>query len=269
MIEATTPLMRQYQSIKKRYPHALLLFRLGDFYELFYEDAIVASRGAANHAHLPQSRTRRTHPHVRRPLSRRGNLYRPAAARRLQNRHLRSDGAARPRQTPGAPRSRPRHHSRHRHRPQRPRTQGEQFPGRRRSRRRGLPHRPGLSSISPPANSAPPNLPVPSAEEKLHDELQLLRPRELLLAAPAGPVRAAYAQPVQRNRERRAAGRRNAPRGMDLPLRLWRAPALASIRRRTASKASAWPATRKPSARPARCCTTCAKLRLKPTKGGR
>jgi len=36
--------MRQYQTIKKRYPHALLLFRLGDFYELFYEDAIVASR---------------------------------------------------------------------------------------------------------------------------------------------------------------------------------------------------------------------------------
>ena len=44
MTEATTPLMRQYQTIKKRYPHALLLFRLGDFYELFYEDAIVASR---------------------------------------------------------------------------------------------------------------------------------------------------------------------------------------------------------------------------------
>ncbi len=44
MIEATTPLMRQYQAIKTRYPHALLLFRLGDFYELFYEDAIVASR---------------------------------------------------------------------------------------------------------------------------------------------------------------------------------------------------------------------------------
>ncbi len=36
--------MRQYQSIKRRYPHALLLFRLGDFYELFYEDAIAASR---------------------------------------------------------------------------------------------------------------------------------------------------------------------------------------------------------------------------------
>ncbi len=36
--------MRQYHSIKTRYPHALVLFRLGDFYELFYEDAIVASR---------------------------------------------------------------------------------------------------------------------------------------------------------------------------------------------------------------------------------
>ncbi len=36
--------MRQYQGIKTRYPHALVLFRLGDFYELFYEDAIAASR---------------------------------------------------------------------------------------------------------------------------------------------------------------------------------------------------------------------------------
>jgi DNA mismatch repair protein MutS len=44
MSEATTPLMQQYQGIKARYPHALLLFRLGDFYELFYEDAIIAAR---------------------------------------------------------------------------------------------------------------------------------------------------------------------------------------------------------------------------------
>src|SRR6202163_4446908 len=44
MSEASTPLMQQYQSIKSRYPHALLLFRLGDFYELFYEDAMLASR---------------------------------------------------------------------------------------------------------------------------------------------------------------------------------------------------------------------------------
>src|ERR1700752_4198438 len=44
MTDPSTPLMQQYQAIKARYPHALLLFRLGDFYELFYEDAILASR---------------------------------------------------------------------------------------------------------------------------------------------------------------------------------------------------------------------------------
>jgi len=44
MSEPTTPLMQQYHAVKSRYPHALLLFRLGDFYELFYEDAIIAAR---------------------------------------------------------------------------------------------------------------------------------------------------------------------------------------------------------------------------------
>ena len=44
MTEFSTPLMRQYSSIKQRHPNALLLFRLGDFYELFFEDAVVAAR---------------------------------------------------------------------------------------------------------------------------------------------------------------------------------------------------------------------------------
>jgi DNA mismatch repair protein MutS len=44
MTEAATPLLRQYHAIKKQHPQALLLFRLGDFYELFYDDAQVASR---------------------------------------------------------------------------------------------------------------------------------------------------------------------------------------------------------------------------------
>ncbi len=39
-----TPLMRQYAAVKKEHPNALLFFRLGDFYELFFEDAVVASR---------------------------------------------------------------------------------------------------------------------------------------------------------------------------------------------------------------------------------
>jgi DNA mismatch repair protein MutS len=42
--EASTPLMRQYQAIKQQAPNALLMFRLGDFYELFYEDAVTAAR---------------------------------------------------------------------------------------------------------------------------------------------------------------------------------------------------------------------------------
>jgi DNA mismatch repair protein MutS len=41
---AGTPLMRQYGAIKKQHPNSLLFFRLGDFYELFFEDAVVASK---------------------------------------------------------------------------------------------------------------------------------------------------------------------------------------------------------------------------------
>ncbi len=44
MTDFSTPLMRQYSSIKQQHPNALLLFRLGDFYELFFEDAITASK---------------------------------------------------------------------------------------------------------------------------------------------------------------------------------------------------------------------------------
>ena len=44
MAEASTPLMRQYAAIKNEHPTALLFFRLGDFYELFFEDAILAAR---------------------------------------------------------------------------------------------------------------------------------------------------------------------------------------------------------------------------------
>ena len=39
-----TPMMQQYQRIKKDYPHAILFYRMGDFYEMFNEDARVASR---------------------------------------------------------------------------------------------------------------------------------------------------------------------------------------------------------------------------------
>jgi len=43
-MEAVTPMLRQYLEIKKLYPGTILFFRLGDFYEMFNEDAIVGSR---------------------------------------------------------------------------------------------------------------------------------------------------------------------------------------------------------------------------------
>jgi DNA mismatch repair protein MutS len=44
MSEPSTPLMRQYAAIKKEHPETLLFFRLGDFYELFFDDAVLAAR---------------------------------------------------------------------------------------------------------------------------------------------------------------------------------------------------------------------------------
>jgi len=43
-MSTATPMMRQYLEIKARYPDAILFFRLGDFYEMFMEDAVTASR---------------------------------------------------------------------------------------------------------------------------------------------------------------------------------------------------------------------------------
>src|ERR1700691_1508097 len=39
-----TPVMRQYLTAKAAHPDALLLFRMGDFYELFFDDAVSAAR---------------------------------------------------------------------------------------------------------------------------------------------------------------------------------------------------------------------------------
>ncbi len=44
MNEDLTPMMRQYHAVKQEAPDALLFFRLGDFYELFFDDAVTASR---------------------------------------------------------------------------------------------------------------------------------------------------------------------------------------------------------------------------------
>ena len=42
--EKISPGMQQYLDIKENYPDAFLLFRMGDFYELFYDDAVKAAQ---------------------------------------------------------------------------------------------------------------------------------------------------------------------------------------------------------------------------------
>ncbi|HBA27513.1 MAG TPA: DNA mismatch repair protein MutS [Nitrospinae bacterium] len=44
MKNETTPAMKQYQNIKGDYPDSILFFRIGDFYEMFFDDAITASK---------------------------------------------------------------------------------------------------------------------------------------------------------------------------------------------------------------------------------
>ncbi|MEK7085797.1 MAG: DNA mismatch repair protein MutS, partial [Patescibacteria group bacterium] len=39
-----TPMMAQYKQIKEKYKDCILMYRLGDFYEMFFEDAIEASK---------------------------------------------------------------------------------------------------------------------------------------------------------------------------------------------------------------------------------
>src|SRR5262245_2462632 len=44
MSTSATPAMRQYLDVKQQHRDALVLFRMGDFYEMFYEDALLAAR---------------------------------------------------------------------------------------------------------------------------------------------------------------------------------------------------------------------------------
>ena len=97
-----TPLQKQYYEIKNEYSECLLFFRLGDFYELFDEDARVASREldltlTTRDRYKPR---RGADAHVRRALSQRGQLHLPAAANGLS----RSPSAS-SRRTPPRPRA--------------------------------------------------------------------------------------------------------------------------------------------------------------------
>ena len=43
-METYTPMMMQYLEVKKNYEDAIVFYRLGDFYEMFFDDALLASK---------------------------------------------------------------------------------------------------------------------------------------------------------------------------------------------------------------------------------
>ena len=79
-----TPMMQQYFEIKNKNKDYILFYRLGDFYEMFFDDAKLVSR------ELELTLTgrdcgQRTCTDVRRAVSQRGRLYCQAGAEGLQN----------------------------------------------------------------------------------------------------------------------------------------------------------------------------------------
>ena len=44
LLETVTPMMKQYLEVKEEYSDYILMYRLGDFYECFFEDALIASK---------------------------------------------------------------------------------------------------------------------------------------------------------------------------------------------------------------------------------
>ena len=57
-----TPLMRQYHQVKEKYPDTILLFRLGDFYETFEEDAVTTARVCGSKVNCASASTKRPVP---------------------------------------------------------------------------------------------------------------------------------------------------------------------------------------------------------------
>ena len=112
----STPLMRQYHAIKQQVPNALLMFRLGDFYELFYDDAVTAARELEITLTSRNKEKGASHPHVRR-----ARITRPKATSRGSSRKaIASRSAIRwktpRRQEAGEARSDARRNARHRDR---------------------------------------------------------------------------------------------------------------------------------------------------------
>jgi len=94
--------MRQWTAAKGENPDTLLFFRMGDFYELFYDDAIIASRELQ--ITLTARDRERSISHVRRAVPRGRGLSSTPASQGLSHRHLRTDGRPKANEEDRAPR---------------------------------------------------------------------------------------------------------------------------------------------------------------------
>ncbi len=194
---ATTPLMRQYHAIKQQVPGALLMFRLGDFYELFFDDAILAAARTRNHPHRPQQGKRRPPSRcaacliiapkaTSRASSAAAIAWRSASRWRRPAPARNSSAAKSPASSPPAPRPTPISSAPTKTTisPLSPVT---------------APAPAWLMLTSPPANSAPPN----STSLELPGLLESIGARELLVAAEAPLFPTARTQTLDRHRTRR------------------------------------------------------------------
>ena len=80
-----TPMMKQYFEVKDRYPDCILFFRLGDFYEMFFEDAIVASKTLRNSINRKIMWPRRKSPYVWDTISQCQFIYIKISRSRIQS----------------------------------------------------------------------------------------------------------------------------------------------------------------------------------------
>ena len=103
-----TPMMQQYLGIKAQHPDALLFYRMGDFYELFFDDAKRGRRAARHHAHRARQERWRANPDGWHPVSCRRQLSGPTRQNGLVGGNLRTNRRSH-QQRPGHPRSRPCH----------------------------------------------------------------------------------------------------------------------------------------------------------------
>ena len=88
---SASPMMAQYIEIKAANPDCLLFYRMGDFYEMFFEDAEIAVAGARHRPHQARQASGPRHPDVRRADPRRRRVPPEADRPRSPRRGLRAD----------------------------------------------------------------------------------------------------------------------------------------------------------------------------------